>query len=185
MYQTQTMKTNLFPVVEQSVVTQALWITTCTVLTAVGAQIEIPHLPVPYTLQTLFVLLSGAVLGKRNATISQALYLALGVLGFPVFAQFGFGFAKLLGPTGGYLLSFPIAAFAVGYIIDKNRSFLWSVFAMIIGAVIIFSLGTIQLNYTLIHDWKQSFTSGFLIFSWWDMAKILTAASIAHQIRKF
>ncbi len=185
MYLSKTLKTNLFPVAEQSVTTQTLWITTCTVLTAIGAQVEIPHVPVPYTLQTLFVLLSGAVLGKRNATISQLMYLALGLVGIPVFAQFGFGFAKLLGPTGGYLLSFPVAAFAVGYIIDKNRSYLWSLFAMIIGAVIIFSLGTIQLNFTLIHDWKQSFASGFLIFSWWDMAKIFTAASVAHLIRKF
>ncbi len=102
MYQSQTIKTNLFPVVEKSIATQALWITTITALTAIGAQIEIPHIPVPYTLQTLFVLLSGAVLGKRNATISQAMYLLAGVLGLPVFAQFGFGFAKLIGPTGGY-----------------------------------------------------------------------------------
>ncbi|TAK59473.1 MAG: biotin transporter BioY, partial [Bacteroidetes bacterium] len=144
MNQTKTVAVSLFPVVEKSVLTQALWVTAFAALTAIGAQIEIPHHPVPYTMQTFFVLLAGAALGRRNGTFSQLLYIALGTIGLPVFSQFGFGAAKLLGPTGGYLLSFPVAAFAVGYILDKNRSFLWSVLAMVIGVFIIFSLGTLQ-----------------------------------------
>ncbi|MBI5215229.1 MAG: biotin transporter BioY [Ignavibacteriae bacterium] len=183
MNQTKSM-TTFFPVAETKVVTQALWIAGFAVLTAVGAQIEVPHQPVPYTMQTFFVLLSGALLGKRNAAYSQLVYLALGVLGLPVFAQFGFGVARLLGPTGGYLLSFPVAAFAVGYIIDKNKNFWWTAFAMVVGSLFIFSLGTLQLQIHYYREWVQSFVHGFLIFSWWDVLKISGASVLAHQLRK-
>ena len=91
-----------------------LWIFSFSILTAVAAQITIPVEPVPFTLQTLMVLLSGAFLGAKNGAYSQVVYLGLGVLGFPVFAQMPdmtIGFARLFGPTGGYLLSFPVAAF--------------------------------------------------------------------------
>ncbi|HEX2190818.1 MAG TPA: biotin transporter BioY [Longimicrobiaceae bacterium] len=83
--------------------------------TAVGARLAIPlpGTPVPFTLQPLFVLLAGAVLGARLGAASQALYLAAGVAGLPVFAMGG-GLAYLLGPTGGYLLAYPAAAFLAG-----------------------------------------------------------------------
>ena len=74
-----------------SVLAQTGWIFAFSVITAIGAQIEIPHEPVPFTLQTLGVLLSGALLGKRNGALSQLLYLSLGIMGLPVFSGFGFG----------------------------------------------------------------------------------------------
>ncbi|MBI3195023.1 MAG: biotin transporter BioY [Ignavibacteriae bacterium] len=184
MNQTKTVQTTFFPVVEQHILTQALWVTGFALLTAVGAQIEVPHQPVPYTMQTFFVLLSGALLGKRNAAFSQLLYLGLGALGLPVFAQFGFGITRLLGPTGGYLLSFPVAAFAVGYIIDKNKSIWWTALAMFVGSLFIFSLGTLQLQFLYYQEWVQSLLNGFLIFSWWDILKVSAATILAHQLRK-
>src|SRR6185503_16683422 len=99
-------------------------------LTAIGAQIEIPNAPVPYTLQTLFVLLSGALLGPRYGAASMLLYLAAGALGLPVFSSFGFGAARLLGPTGGYLLAFPAASFATGYLAGERPTFIRLVLAM-------------------------------------------------------
>jgi biotin transport system substrate-specific component len=159
-------------------------VTAFALLTAVGAQIEIPHQPVPYTLQTFFVLLSGAILGMRNGALSQLLYLALGTVGLPVFSGFGFGLARLLGPTGGYLLAFPLAAFAVGYLVQQNKSFLWSAISMMLGLFIIFSLGTLQLNFIYFHDWSQALTNGFLIFSWWDVLKLFAASSIYTAVRK-
>ena len=96
----------------QSARSQLLWIAGFAAATALGARLEIPHSPVPYTLQTLCVLLAGAFLGPRNGAISQLLYLAAGVLGAPVFSGGAFGLAQLLGPTGGYLKIlgvFPVA----------------------------------------------------------------------------
>jgi biotin transport system substrate-specific component len=83
--------------------------------TAFGAKVAIPlpGTPVPFTLQPLFVLLAGAVLGSRLGARSQMLYLLAGVAGLPVFAAGG-GAAYLLGPTGGYLMAYPAAAWLAG-----------------------------------------------------------------------
>src|SRR6187401_1143501 len=85
-----------------------------TVLTAAAAQVSIPlpFTPVPFTLQPMIVLLGGAALGPRLGMYSQVLYLALGIAGFPVFAVSPLpqGVLRLLGPTGGYLMSYPFAA---------------------------------------------------------------------------
>ena len=156
------------------------WIFTFVVITAIGAQIEIPNHPVPFTLQTFFVFMAGAFLGKRDGTISMGLYLLLGSAGLPVFAGGAFGLAKILGPTGGYLLAFPIAAFTIGYLSRFRNNYLWVVFTMCIGSIIIFLLGTIQLNFVYFNNWTNSIKAGFLIFSWWDIVKIVGSSAIAH-----
>lgn len=163
---------------------QALWIGVFACFTAVGAQIEIPHQPVPYTLQTLFVLLSGAFLGKRNGAVSQLVYLGAGIIGMPVFSGFGFGMVRLLGPSGGYLLAFPLAAFAVGYLIEGKRQFVRTAAAMAAGLFVIFTLGTVQLNLVYEHSWSSAFVHGFLMFSWWDMLKLGGATLIYHQLSR-
>jgi len=169
---------------EPHALAQAAWITSFAALTALGAQVEIPHHPVPYTLQTLFVLLAGALLGKRNGALSQLLYITVGLFGLPVFSSGGFGLAKIVGPTGGYLLSFPIAAFVVGYLVENHRRFIWLLVSMVIGLLVIFSLGTIHLYFVYYRDWAPAILNGFLIFSWWDVLKILAAASIVHGVRR-
>lgn len=168
----------------ENLLVQSLWITAFAFFTALGAQIEIPNQPVPYTLQTFFVLLAGAFLGKRNGSLSQVVYLCIGAVGIPVFSGWGFGFGRIFGPTGGYLLSFPIAAFVIGYLIHHHKSFLWTLLSMTIGLFVIFSLGTLQLNFMYFQDWSQAIKGGFLIFSWWDGVKLFAAASIYHQFSK-
>ena len=164
---------------------QVFWMITFSILTALGAQIEIPNQPVPYTLQTFFVLSAGAFLGKRNGSASMGLYLILGAIGMPVFSIGSFGLSRLLGPTGGYLLSFPIAAFVVGYLSRLRRELWWMIVSMVIGSCIIFAIGTIQLNIIYVHNWVHSVQAGFLIFSWWDAVKIIGAATIAdYYFRK-
>jgi biotin transport system substrate-specific component len=152
-------------------------------LTAAGAQVEIPNSPVPYTLQTLFVLLAGAILGPRLGAASMLVYLGAGALGAPVFASFGAGIGRLIGPTGGYLLAFPAAAFCVGSIAGEKPSFGILAVAMTAALLLVFAFGTLQLRLTLIPDWSAAFNSGFLIFSWWDVVKLGAAASIARAIR--
>ena len=86
-----------------------------TAITAVLAQISIPMpLGVPMTMQTFAVTLAGIILGAKNGAVSMVVYLLLGAVGVPVFAGFSGGFQDLTGPTGGFLLSFPVMAFLIG-----------------------------------------------------------------------
>jgi biotin transport system substrate-specific component len=149
--------------------------------TAIGAQIELPHQPVPYTFQTFFVLLAGAVLGGRKGAVSQLLYLAMGAVGLPVFAHWGAGFAMLAGPTGGYLLSFPLAALVTGTISRRSGSMFSLVAGMVSGLLVIFSLGTLQLGLLYYHDVAGAVVNGFLIFSWWDLLKLSAAVLVARR----
>lgn len=84
-------------------------------------KIPLPFTPVPITLQTLAVLLSGAMLGPYYGALSMIVYLALGALGLPVFAGGSSGIGALLGPTGGYLFSYPLASFVVGKMLEKKK----------------------------------------------------------------
>ncbi len=172
------------------VIGQIFWILSFAILTAIGARIEIPHQPVPFTMQTFFVLLAGAFLGVRNGVLSQILYLLMGAAGLPVFAFGAIGVAKLLGPTGGYLLSFPVAAFVVGTLIHAVRKsrgpmdFPWVLFSMFAGLLVVFSVGTLQLYFVAFRNWDESFRLGFLIFSWWDFMKLVVAATIYHRLSR-
>src|ERR687898_928586 len=93
-------------------------------VTAGGGPITItpPFSPVPFTLQVLAVILSGLLLGPRYGALAQAIYVLIGAVGVPVFAQFTGGLGVVLGPTGGYLLSYPIAAAVAGLATYAARS---------------------------------------------------------------
>jgi biotin transport system substrate-specific component len=169
---------------QSSILSQILWISGFAVATAIGARLEIPHEPVPYTLQTFVVLLAGAFLGARNGALSQLLYLGMGVLGAPVFAAGSFGVAALLGPTGGYLLAFPVAALVVGLLTERHRSLLGIVLSMAAGLTLIFASGTLHLYAFYIREATLAFTSGFLLFTWWDLIKLGAAATIYHQVAR-
>ncbi len=119
-----------------------------TALTAAAAQVSVPlpFTPVPFTLTPMIVLLGGAALGSRLGMASQVLYLMLGVAGLPVFAPSPVlpqGMLRLLGPTGGYLLSYPFAAFVAGALAERgfDRRYLTSVLAMAAGLTVIFAFG--------------------------------------------
>src|SRR5262245_65827547 len=109
-----------------------------TALTSAAAQISIP-LPftaVPLTLQPMIVLVGALALGSRLGAASQILYLAAGIAGLPVFAASATlppGALRLLGPTGGYLMAYPIAAFVAGYLAERgfDRRYLTSVLAVL------------------------------------------------------
>lgn len=157
------------------------WISAFAVLTAISAQIAIPSKPVPFTLQTLLVLLSGAFLGSRNGAYSQFLYLFLGIIGLPVFAQIPEapqGFARIFGPTGGYLLAFPVAAFLVGFLIERGKNY-WSIVAsMFIGELIIVFLGVLHLSAFYTHNFEEAIKAGATIFSVWMVVKVFIGATI-------
>jgi biotin transport system substrate-specific component len=171
-------------IADRSLLVQTLWITGFAVATAIGARFEIPHQPVPFTLQTMVVLLAGAFLGPRNGALSQLLYLGAGALGLPVFAGGAPGFMHLVGPTGGYLLAFPAAAAVAGYLVTLRRSLPWTVLSMFAGLLVIFTSGTLHLYAFYIRNFASAFTTGFLIFSWWDMLKLGAASMIYNELAK-
>jgi len=117
-------------------------------LVAIAAQIAIPlpGTPVPMTLQPLAVLLVGGLLGPGLGASTMLLYLALGAAGLPVFTPYGLpGVARLLGPTGGYLLAYPVAAFVVGRIAGDGRRVARLALAALAGLALIHLGGLAQL----------------------------------------
>ena len=163
------------------------WIISFSVLTAISAQITIPVKPVPFTLQTMMVILAGAFLGARNGFYSQVIYLGLGGIGLPVFAQIpdgAVGVARLIGPTGGYLIAFPIAAYIVGYLIEKRKSYLNVVLSMFLGEVIIILCGTLFLGLFFLGDLFEAVKLGAVVFSVWSVIKLIVAASIYTGVSK-
>ena len=116
--------------------------------TAAAAQVSVPlpFTPVPFAMQDMMVLLGGAALGSRLGTAAQLLYLAAGMAGLPVFAASAIlpqGVLRILGPTGGYLLSYPVAAYVTGRLAERgfDRRYSTSVVAMIAGLAVIFAFG--------------------------------------------
>lgn len=155
-----------------------------TVLTAIAAQISIPlpFTPVPFTFQPMVVLLGAAVLGSRLGVTSQVMYLALGIAGLPVFAAspgLPQGAARLLGPTAGYLLSYPLAAFATGWLAERgfDRRYLTSVIAMACGLAVVFAGGVAWLSVALPRGFSGALAAGFTPFIIADLLKLLVAAA--------
>lgn len=163
------------------------WIITFALLTAVSAQIAIPVKPIPFTLQTMMVILAGAFLGAKEGAYSQFLYLSLGIIGLPVFAQVpdgAIGFARIIGPTGGYLLAFPLAAFITGYLIDKYKSHFAVILAMLTANIIILAVGVIHLEVFYLKNWSESLAAGAAVFSIWTIVKVFAAAAIYFAVPK-
>lgn len=156
-------------------------------LTALASKIAVPIKPVPFTLQTMVVLLSGALLGKRDGFYSQIAFLALGSIGVPVFTTLAdgtFGFASLFGPTGGYLLAFPIAAFLTGAIIEKSHTYFSIITVLTLSEVLILLSGVLFLNTFYIKDFSISFQLGGSLFILWTVAKIVFATIIVKKFKK-
>lgn len=144
-------------------------------------KIPLPFTPVPITLQTLMVLLSGAMLGPSYGALAMIIYLLLGAIGLPVFAGGTSGIGDLLGPTGGFLLSFPIAAFVIGKLV-KTKKLTTLLFAMFVGTLIIYIFGAIQGAFVTHLGLSAIFTGWILPFIIGDTIKLLLAAWIAKSI---
>jgi biotin transport system substrate-specific component len=149
-------------------------------LVALSAQVAVPvpFSPVPMTLQPLAVLAVGGLLGATGGVSALLLYIALGALGLPVFAGGGSGFLRLVGPTGGYLLAFPIAAGVTGALVGRGpRSILHVLLACALGMVIIHVGGVAQLA-LLGGDPALAMRIGFVPFLTGDLLKVGLAAAL-------
>jgi len=158
-----------------------------TLLTVVAAQISVPltFTPVPFTFQPMLVLVGGAALGARLGATSQILYLALGIAGLPVFAASPIlpqGALRLLGPTGGYLMAYPIAAFVAGYLAERgfDRRYWTSFAAMAAGLAIVFAFGVTWLATFVAPTagFTGALAAGFWPFIGADLIKLAIAAGM-------
>ncbi|MCS7323908.1 MAG: biotin transporter BioY [Anaerolineae bacterium] len=145
-------------------------------LVALLAQISIPLQPVPITGQTFGVLLAGAALGARRGALALLAYLAQGLIGLPFFAGGTSGMARLLGPTGGYLVGFVAAAALVGWLSERgwDRRFISTFAAMALGNLVIYALGAPWLAQFV--GWERALSAGVLPFLPGDAIKALLAA---------
>ena len=148
-------------------------------LMALSAQLVIPIGPVPFTGQTFVVLLTGALLGSRLGAITMIVYLVEGASGLPFFYGGSGGLAHLLGPTGGYLVAFPAAAFITGAFAehDWDRRFATAVAAMAIGSLVITLSGWTWLAIVTNTSMPVVFTTTVSKLIPGDIIKILLAAA--------
>lgn len=161
-------------------------------LTAAAAQISVtlPFTEVPFTFQPMVVLLGGLALGARLALASQLLYLMSGIAGLPVFAASATlppGALRLLGPTGGYLMAYPVAAFLVGYLAEHgfDRRYMKSVVAMLAGLIVIYVCGVVWLGFfarsgtpSTPVGLQAALIAGVYPFIVGDLLKLLAAAAV-------
>lgn len=164
------------------------------VLTAAAAQVSVPlpFTPVPLTLQPMVVLLGGAALGPRLGMASQVLYLLAGMAGLPVFAASAVlpqGPLRLLGPTGGYLMSYPFAACLTGWLAERgfDRRYLTSVVAMAAGLAVIFTCGVSWLSWfaqPAPAGLTAALATGLYPFVPVDLVKICIASAIMPAVWK-
>jgi biotin transport system substrate-specific component len=154
-------------------------------VTAVAAQITIPTPLVPFTLQVLAVILSGLLLGPRYGALAQAVYVLVGAVGAPVFSGFSGGLGVILGPTGGYLVSYPIAAAVAGLAApavaggERRRAlfsgFLWGC----AGLAVIYALGASWLGAITRLPFGMVLVQGVFIFVPFDLIKVSLATLVA------
>ena len=146
-------------------------------LTSVGAMLSFPIGPVPITLQTFFVYLSGGLLGPKIGVISQIIYLLMGLVGLPVFSGFHSGPSTLIGPTAGYLFAFPLCSFISGF--GKGKGFLTSLAFLSLGTIPVYASGLLWLS--MFVGYRNSLWIGLFPFIPGDSLKIILAAYVMSR----
>lgn len=167
-----------------AVVRRSVAILAGALLVALGAQVAVPlpGTPVPLTFQVPAVLVVGALLGPRLGAASMGVYLALGAAGLPVFAPVGApGLARLIGPTGGYLLAYPVAAAAAGMLVADARSWLRLLAGLAVGLLVIHVGGVVQLA-VLGGDVGTALRLGSVPFLPGDIIKVLLAGLVVRRL---
>jgi len=149
------------------------------------ATVPLPFTPVPLTVQNLGVLLVGLTLGSRRGFAALVVYLLEGLSGLPVFSPTGpGGLAQLLGPTGGFLMAYPLVAGLAGWIMERGRtSFARAAVAGLAGEILLFTGGITWLA-VLTHSFAQAVRFGFYWFIFAEVIKVMSAAALANGWRR-
>lgn len=179
---------NIYTYIKERVVAQPLFgVFSLAILMALAAQLTIPMKPVPTTLQSMIVVLSGAMLGSKKGFYAQIAYLTMGVVGLPVFAMspdLAPGFARLFGPTGGYLLAFPVAAYLTGLIIERKSDYLTTVITFFAAHAVILLSGALYLDLFINAGFVKTLELGVVVFSLSTVVKVFAASLIFKSFKK-
>ena len=161
-------------------------------LIVVGSYIAIPIGVVPITLQTMFVLLAGILGGQVIGLTAVAIYLVLGAIGLPVFFGGVGGFAHFAGPTGGFLISWLVASYVVGLIVDTSfkkekeskettkKNLYTIIIACVVGTLIFFLIGVPYMKVVLSISWKEALAIGLIPFLPGDLLKLVSAVILGN-----
>lgn len=155
--------------------------------TVILGLIIIPVYPVPVTGQSMGPMLAGSILGGRLGALSLVVFDLLAAAGVPVLSGMRGGIGILLGPTGGYILSWPVAALVIGKLLEsqENRTFSRYLIANTIGGVIVvYLIGASWLGFMQGLDLKTALIEGALIFLLGDVIKVFAASWIAMAVNR-
>lgn len=163
------------------------FMTTCALMAALMCALgplSVPIGPIPVTLTNLVIYLAVWLLGAKGATISTLVYLLLGAVGLPVFSGFQGGLAKLVGPTGGYLVGFLLVSFLGGLAVEKSKcNVLLSIAGMIAGTAVLYLLGTAWFLFQTGSELAHALSLCVYPFIPFDLGKILLASLVGKLIR--
>jgi len=151
-------------------------------LISVGAYIAVPIGPVPIVLQNMFVMLTGLLLGWRWGLACVGIYLLAGICGLPVFSGGGAGLGHLLGPTGGYLVSYLPAVFVIGLISERSGHILLRLLALVLGSALVYLFGVSWLKIATGMSFQKALAVGMLPFLIGDAVKIAAALAVAKAL---
>jgi biotin transport system substrate-specific component len=156
-----------------------------TAITVIMSQLSIPLIGgVPMTLQTFSISLCGIILGAKRGFVSSLTYVFLGAIGLPVFSQFSGGLQAVVGPTGGFIISFPVMAYVIGYISEKTNNKYFIFLGMLLGATINFVFGTLQFSLITNSNLIQAFSACVVPFIPTTILKAILATFMGLRIKK-
>ncbi len=146
--------------------------------------VPLPFTPVPVSFTIMAVYLTSYLLGSKTGTLSVIIYILVGLAGLPVFSGFTGGAAKLVGPTGGYIIGFIFIAIIGGFFVDKFKgNFFLSLLGMAIGTAICYLFGSLWLAYQASMNLKQELLAGVVPYVALDCAKMVIAVLLGKQVK--
>ena len=151
---------------------------------AILGPLTIPIGPVPLSLCSLAIMLIAGVTGAKNGTISTLIYIALGVIGLPIFSSFRAGLGTLTGPTGGYIIGYIILAVIAGFAFRRNISRPLCVVILVLANTALYSLGTVWLCIYMDYTCMQGLLTGVIPFIAGDIVKIVIAFFTVPAIKR-
>ncbi len=154
-----------------------------TAIMIICSQIAIPTGIVPFSLSIFAIYFIALTLDRNQAVTAIAIYILLGVVGLPVFAGFGSGVGKLLGPTGGFIIAYPIMAFVVSSIVKKDKLSL-HIAALTVSTLVCYTLGTVWFSYSLGTDIRTAIITVAVPYIPFDILKYIAAYYLAKSVKK-